>query len=167
MHTPKGGALLGTASRAYGFDLNLSELVRIWKGGSIIRAKLLDTIQKAFEHEVSARSASLPLAPEFAGAVNELNGDWRYTVRAAHALAVPCPAVISSLNYFDSYRSEHLPANLIPGPRDFFGAHTYRRVDRHGYFHTEWEPEAAPKAAEAAPTPNQDLVGENEKVERA
>lgn len=133
----QGMALLRAASENYGFQLHLPELARIWKGGCIIRAELLDTIQQAFERDPNLDN--LFLDPGFAETINGLNDDWRYVARVARSLGVPIPATSASLDYFDSYRSAQLPANLIQGQRDFFGAHTYRRIDKPGTFHTAWE----------------------------
>ncbi|MGN6697471.1 MAG: NADP-dependent phosphogluconate dehydrogenase [Thermomicrobiales bacterium] len=133
----QGMALLRAASDQYGFDLRLSEMARIWKGGCIIRAELLDTIQRAFERDPQLNN--LLLDPGFADTLNSLNGDWRYAAHVARDLGVPIPAMSASLDYFDSYRAAQLPANLIQGQRDFFGAHTYHRTDKPGTFHTQWE----------------------------
>jgi 6-phosphogluconate dehydrogenase len=133
----QGMALLRAASDQYGFDLRLSEMARIWKGGCIIRAELLDTIQRAFERDPQLNN--LLLDPGFADALNGLGAPWRYATHVARELGVPIPAMSASLDYFDSYRAAQLPANLIQGQRDFFGAHTYHRTDRPGTFHTQWE----------------------------
>lgn len=138
----QGFALLRVASDTYGFDLNLAELARIWKGGCIIRAELLDTIQQAFLNDPSDRPLNLMLDPHFAQVINASNEDWRYSVHVARELGLPVPAMSASLDYFDSYRSAQLPANLVQGLRDFFGAHTYHRTDKEGTFHTEWDPAA-------------------------
>jgi 6-phosphogluconate dehydrogenase len=118
----QGMALLKTASEAYGYGLNLSELARIWKGGCIIRAKLLDPIRQAFSDNPDIDNLLLA----------------REAVRLARALGIPCPALSAALDYVDSYRQEFLPANLIQGQRDYFGAHTYKRTDVDGTFHTDW-----------------------------
>jgi len=166
----QGFALMRVASETYGFDLNLSELARIWKGGCIIRAELLDTIQQAFERDPSARPTNLLLDPHFAEAVGGYNDDWRYVVNVARQLGAPVPATSASLDYYDSYRAERLPANLVQGLRDFFGAHTYRRTDRDGSFHTQWEPSARPheevKAVEGEAASG-GLTGEDERADRA
>ena len=113
-------------------------MARIWKGGCIIRAELLDTIQRAFERDPELNN--LLLDPGFADALNSLNVPWRYTTHvAARSVASRFPAMSASLDYFDSYRAAQLPANLIQGQRDFFGAHTYHRTDKPGTFHTQWE----------------------------
>ena len=161
----QGMALLRIASDTYGFDLNLSEMARIWKGGCIIRAKLLDTIQQAFERDPSDRPMNLLLDPHFAREINGLQADWRYAAGAARELGIPVPAMNASLDYFDSYRSERLPANLVQGLRDLFGAHTYRRVDREGYFHTQWETHPEPEVAESVPATTIGATGEDEPVE--
>lgn len=132
----QGFALMRKASEVYGFELNLAELARIWKGGCIIRAQLLNTIQQAFKNDPNL--SNLLLDPDFAEAVSSMNDDWRYVISVARELGIPCPAMSSSLDYYDAYRSERLPANLIQGLRDFFGAHTYKRIDKPGVFHTEW-----------------------------
>jgi len=132
-------ALLRTASHEYGYDLNLSEIARIWKGGCIIRSKLLNPIQHAFGRD--ADLANLLVDSEFSGLINRLQVSLRHVVQKAAELGVPTPATSASLAYFDSYRRANLPVNLIQAQRDFFGAHTYQRVDQPGVFHTEWEPE--------------------------
>ncbi len=163
----QGMALLTVASETYGFELNLAEIARIWKGGCIIRAELLDTIQQAFMRDPSDTPTNLLLDPHFAREVNAANDDWRYVVRVARELGIPCPATSASLDYFDSYRAERLPANLIQGLRDLFGAHTYHRTDREGVFHTEWVPEVSPVAAESVPAASLGATGEDEPAERA
>ena len=162
----QGMGLLRAASAHYGFELNLSELARIWKGGCIIRAELLDTIQGAFARD--AGLDNLLLDPGFAERINGLNDDWRFVVNVARQFGLPCPAMSASLDYFDSYRSERLPANLIQGMRDFFGAHTYHRVDKPGIFHTIWEPEVGPvMEVESVPATSKGATGEDEPAERA
>jgi 6-phosphogluconate dehydrogenase len=161
----QGMALLRAASEHYGFALNLAELARIWKGGCIIRAELLDPIQRAFERDPGL--GNLLLDPGFAAEINALNGDWRRAVGVARGLGLPCPALGASLDYFDSLRAERLPANLIQGLRDFFGAHTYRRTDREGIFHTVWEPEVGLREEAASePAETRGAVGEDEEAER-
>ncbi len=132
----QGMHLLKTASAAYGWNLNLSEIARIWKGGCIIRAKLLNRIQQAFLRDPEL--SNLLLDAEFSQAVNSRQAHWRWVVQTARMMGVPCPGMSASLDYFDSYRQERLPANLIQAQRDYFGAHTYERVDKPGVFHTEW-----------------------------
>ncbi|HID86963.1 MAG TPA: NADP-dependent phosphogluconate dehydrogenase [Anaerolineae bacterium] len=136
----QGFALLRAASEEYDYDLPLGEIARIWRGGCIIRARFLDQIRAAYE-----RTSDLPnllLDPEFAEAVESRQEEWRLVVRAAVELGIPCLAFSASLAYYDAYRSERLPANLIQAQRDYFGAHTYRRIDKEGSFHTAWMQEA-------------------------
>ncbi len=133
----QGMALLRAASEEYQYDLHLDEIARIWRGGCIIRAQFLDKIRAAFE-----RNPDLPnllVDPEFAAAVQSRQEDWRFLVQTAVELGIPCLAMSSSLAYFDAYRSPRLPANLTQAQRDYFGAHTYRRIDKEGVFHTEWQ----------------------------
>jgi len=132
----QGMALLAASSKERGYELNLSEIARIWTGGCIIRAKLLGEIQAAFKENTGL--VNLLLAPELSPRVNERSQALREVVSLARGLGIACPALSASLDYFDSYRSARLPANLIQAQRDFFGAHTYQRVDKDGVFHTEW-----------------------------
>jgi 6-phosphogluconate dehydrogenase len=136
----QGLALLRAASDEYGWGLNLPEIARIWKGGCIIRAKLLDPIRAAFTENPSLDN--LLLAPHIADAVNASIGAAREVLKTAITYGIPAPALSASLNYVDSYRTERLPANLTQGQRDYFGAHTYKRIDREGVFHTIWNEEA-------------------------
>ncbi|MDH7489786.1 MAG: NADP-dependent phosphogluconate dehydrogenase [Anaerolineae bacterium] len=132
----QGMALLRAASREYGYNLRLDELARIWRGGCIIRAKLLGRIREAF-----LRDPDLPnllLDAEFKDAVESRQDSWRRVVQAAVGMGIPCAAMSVSLAYFDAYRSDRLPANLLQAQRDYFGAHTYKRIDKPGTFHTEW-----------------------------
>jgi 6-phosphogluconate dehydrogenase len=127
---------IAAASAEFGWDIDRGAMARIWRGGCIIRARFLNRITEAYE-----RQADLPLllADEyFASAVGNGVAAWRRIVSAAALNGVPTPAFSSSLAYYDGVRAERLPANLIQAQRDFFGAHTYRRTDRDGTFHTEW-----------------------------
>lgn len=132
----QGMSLLKAASEEYGYGLRLGDLARIWRAGCIIRAQLLDKIRVAYERNPAL--ANLLLDPGFRGDVEARQADWRYVVQTAVGLGIPCLAMSASLAYFDAYRSARLPANLTQAQRDYFGAHTYRRVDREGSFHTEW-----------------------------
>jgi 6-phosphogluconate dehydrogenase len=132
----QGFALLAAASLERRYELNLAEIARIWKGGCIIRAKLLNEIQAAYTREPNR--SNLLLDTEFRRAINERQAGWRHALQVARRFGVPCPATSASLDYYDSYRTARLPANLIQAQRDYFGAHTYERVDRPGVFHTEW-----------------------------
>jgi 6-phosphogluconate dehydrogenase len=136
----QGMALLRAASDEYGYGLNLAEIARIWKAGCIIRAALLDTIMQAFGE--NADLDNLLLSPEIAATINETATVGRKVVSLAREHGIPCPALSASLDYVDSYRTVSLPANLTQAQRDFFGAHTYNRIDKPGVFHTEWSAKA-------------------------
>ncbi|MBC7258263.1 MAG: NADP-dependent phosphogluconate dehydrogenase [Chloroflexi bacterium] len=132
----QGMALLRAASREYGYNLRLAELARIWRGGCIIRAKLLGRIREAFTRDPDL--PNLLLDAEFKDAVESRQESWRRVIQTAVEMGIPCAAMSVSLAYFDAYRSERLPANLLQAQRDYFGAHTYKRIDKPGIFHTEW-----------------------------
>jgi len=132
----QGFHLMRTASEEYQYDLPFVEIARIWKGGCIIRAQLLDPIQEAFERNIKLQN--LIVDPNFHEILCRLESDWRGVTRTAHEIAIPVPALDASLNYFDGYRSGRLPANFVQALRDYFGAHGYERVDKEGQFHTEW-----------------------------
>ena len=134
----QGMALLSKASDEFGFNLNLPEIARIWKGGCIIQAGFLDKIKKAFNENPGL--PNLLLAPEFKQSIVDRQASWREVLTTANQLGIAVPAFSSSLDYFDSYRRASLPQNLTQAQRDYFGAHTYERVDRpRGEFsHTEW-----------------------------
>ena len=132
----QGFALLRKASETYEYHMNFGEIARIWRGGCIIRARFLDDIRAAFAHEPNL--PNLLLAPFFREALNERHHALRRVVQVAAETGIPAPAMSASLAYYDAYRTERLPANLIQAQRDYFGAHTYRRIDMEGTFHTEW-----------------------------
>jgi 6-phosphogluconate dehydrogenase len=134
----QGMALLGAASTAYNYDLNLSETARIWKGGCIIRAGFLNKIKDAFKTD--PKLPNLLLATEFRQTILDRQTAWREVIAQAAKLGIPVPAFSASLDYFDSYRRASLPQNLTQAQRDYFGAHTYKRVDKpeSEAFHTEW-----------------------------
>jgi len=132
----QGMALLRAASEEYDYKLNLAEIARIWKGGCIIRSKLLDPIKEAFQRR--RKLENLMLNRFFARELKRRQANWRRVVQAAVKSGVPVPGFSASLAYFDSYRSERLPANMIQGLRDYFGAHTFERVDKEGTFHVNW-----------------------------
>jgi 6-phosphogluconate dehydrogenase len=132
----QGMALLGAASTAYGYGLRLETVARIWSGGCIIRADLLDRIRAALAQ--SSVPANLLMDPDLGGEVSRRRDDLRTTVCEAAEMGIPAPALMASLGYFDSFRSDWLPANLIQAQRDYFGAHTYERIDGKGVFHTDW-----------------------------
>jgi 6-phosphogluconate dehydrogenase len=129
--------MLRKASQEYQYDLNLGEIAKIWRAGCIIRAELLNDITAAYNR--NADLENLLLDEAFRVAVESRQEAMRYVVTTAIQAGVPVLATSASLAYFDAYRSATLPANLIQAQRDFFGAHTYRRVDREGVFHTQWE----------------------------
>lgn len=133
----QGMALLKKASSEYGYGLNLPEIARIWRAGCIIRARLLDDIMHAYR-----RNPTLPnllMDDEFKQAIQSRQDAWRFAVKTAIELGIPVPAMSASLAYFDAYRSERLPANLIQAQRDYFGAHTFERIDQPGVFHANWK----------------------------
>ena len=132
----QGMAMLRIASKEYGYDINPGTVAKIWRAGCIIRASLLGDIRRAFDRNPSL--VNLLLDDAFRDAIAECQDGWRHAVQAGIGLGIPVPAMGSSLAYYDSYRSARLPANLTQAQRDFFGAHTYRRVDRDGVFHTDW-----------------------------
>ncbi len=127
---------IGAGSDEYDWNINRGAMATIWRGGCIIRARFLDRIRTAYDENASL--PSLMVAPYFAAAVRDGVDSWRRVVAQAAAAGIPTPAFSSSLAYFDGLRQERLPAALIQGLRDYFGAHTYRRVDRDGVFHTDW-----------------------------
>ncbi|HEY4992471.1 MAG TPA: NADP-dependent phosphogluconate dehydrogenase, partial [Nakamurella sp.] len=123
----------------YGWSINVGAVARIWRGGCIIRAKFLNRITDAYgDAAVGATPASLLLAPYFTDAITHAQDSWRRVVAGAAQSGIPTPGFAAALSYYDGLRSERLPAALIQGQRDFFGAHTYQRVDQAGVFHTLW-----------------------------
>ena len=132
----QGFSLMKGAAREYNWHLDLGKISMLWRGGCIIRAKFLHKINEAFQREPNL--SNLLLDPYFKEVVEEAQDKWRKVVIAATDLGIPVPGFSSALTYFDSYRTARLPANLIQAQRDYFGAHTYRRVDKEGIFHTEW-----------------------------
>jgi 6-phosphogluconate dehydrogenase len=132
----QGMALLQAASTTYNWNLNLSEIARVWMAGCIIRAELLDPIRAAFKDDPEL--VNLLLAPHITKDINESSPSARIAIETAVRNGIPVPAYTASLNYVDTYRTDKLPANLIQGLRDDFGAHTYRRLDTPGIFHTIW-----------------------------
>ena len=145
---------IAAASEEYGWNIDRGAMARIWRGGCIIRARFLNRITEAYE-----RNPALPLLiadDYFADAVGNSLAAWRRIVAGAAQNGIPTPAFSSSLAYYDGIRAERLPAALIQGQRDFFGAHTYRRTDGAGTFHTEWSgdrSETALKSHEAQVLP--------------
>ena len=135
----QGMSLIRKGSDEFKWNINLGELSRIWKGGCIIRAQFLDKIKQAYQRRPDL--PNLLLDPDFKEWVLEAQARWRQAVSTAQSAGIPVPALSASLAYFDAYRSASLPTNLTQAQRDFFGSHTYQRVDRPeaGFVHTEWE----------------------------
>jgi len=132
----QGMALIQEASKEFQYKVDLTEVARIWKGGCIIRSKLLDPIKKAFQENPDLDN--LLLDANFSGMANANQADLRKVVQLAAETGVPATCLGVTLAYIDSYRSEFLPANLLQALRDNFGAHTYKRLDREGVFHADW-----------------------------
>jgi 6-phosphogluconate dehydrogenase len=132
----QGLALLKRASEAYKYSLNLEMVARIWRGGCIIRAAVLKEIREAFKARPDL--PNLLLDPRLSREVFKRQGDLRWVACTAGELGVPAAGFMVSLAYFDAYRSARLPDNLIQAQRDYFGAHTYERLDLPGIFHTQW-----------------------------
>jgi len=136
----QGFAQLRAASEEYGWQLEFGAIAKIFRAGCIIRARFLQKITDAY---VTAPALpNLLLDPYFQKVVTDYQAALRDVVSAAVQAGVPVPAFASAIAYFDSYRSERLPANLIQAQRDFFGAHTFERTDRPGSFHADWSDEA-------------------------
>lgn len=131
----QGFDILLRGADEYDWDLDLSSIASLWRGGCIIRADLLDVIRRAYRE---TRPANLLFAPEFAEAIAKAAPAWRRVVAAAVQAGVPVPAFSASLSYYDALRRDRLPAALTQGLRDLFGAHTYQREDADGTFHTLW-----------------------------
>jgi 6-phosphogluconate dehydrogenase len=132
----QGMALIAAGSAEYGWKVNLAEMARIWKGGCIIRARLLDPVRAAFS--ANPTLANLLVDRTIAADMQRAAPGWRRVVSAAAAAGIPVPALSASLAYFDSYRTPRLPQNLTQAQRDAFGAHKYERVERPGFVHFEW-----------------------------
>jgi 6-phosphogluconate dehydrogenase len=143
----QGFALMGAAGKAQRWNLRLGEIAMIFRGGCIIRARFLQKIFEAYQRRPDL--PNLLLDEYFAGAVNAAQHNWRAVVARAAVQGVPVPAFSSALAYFDSYRSARLPANLLQAQRDYFGAHTYERVDRPRgqFFHLDWTDPRRPEQA--------------------
>jgi len=132
----QGFTLFRAASQQFNWNLNYGDIATIWRGGCIIRAKFLNRIKEAFDRDPQLEN--LMLDPFFRDILDKSQTGWRSAVSLAIQAGVAVPAFSASLAYFDSYRQERLPANLLQAQRDYFGAHTYERVDKPGTFHTEW-----------------------------
>ncbi len=133
----QGIALMQAASAEYDYDLNMDAIARIWRGGCIIRAGLLEDIRKTYSAQPDL--PNMMLAEPFRTQIQERQAAWRSVIQTAVGLGIPVPALASSLAYFDAYRTGRLPANMTQAQRDYFGSHTYRRVDQDGVYHKEWE----------------------------
>jgi 6-phosphogluconate dehydrogenase len=141
----QGWNMIAAGSQEYNWDIDLGKMAVIWRGGCIIRAKFLDRIRAAY-----AGNPQLPTLladPDFAKEVTEAQDGWREVVRTAVDNGIPAPGFSSALAYYDALRAQRLPAALVQGLRDFFGAHTYRRVDAEGSFHTLWAEDGRPEVS--------------------
>lgn len=132
----QGFGLMQQASDEYGWDLNFGGIAMIWRGGCIIRAHFLQHIKDAYDKNPNLKN--LLVDPYFMDSIHKNQDSWRDVVATASRTGIPIPAFSSALSYFDSYRRDRLGANLLQAQRDYFGAHTYERVDKEGSFHTEW-----------------------------
>jgi 6-phosphogluconate dehydrogenase len=132
----QGWNMIDVGSRDYGWDINLGRMAVIWRGGCIIRAAFLDRIRAAYQ--ANPALPTLLADEEFGKDLAAAQGPWRDVIATAVRLGIPVPGFSAALSYYDALRAERLPAALIQGLRDFFGAHTYRRTDRDGTFHTLW-----------------------------
>ena len=143
----QGYSLMRAAAKTYGWNLNYGGIALMWRGGCIIRSVFLGKIKEAFDKDPSL--SNLLLDPYFKSAIEKHVPAWRRVAAEALAKGVPAPAMCSALSYFDGYTSEFLPANLLQAQRDYFGAHTYERLDqpRGQFFHTNWTGEGGDTAA--------------------
>jgi 6-phosphogluconate dehydrogenase len=132
----QGMGIIKAASDKHDWNVDLSLCAKMWRGGCIIRAKLLAKIQNALSKD--NKLANLMVDPTFASELNARHMAWRRVVTLGIAHGIATPALASSLSYYDQYRRESLPANLVQAQRDFFGGHTYERIDKEGTFHTAW-----------------------------
>jgi 6-phosphogluconate dehydrogenase len=134
----QGFMLMRAAAQQYSWNLNYGGVALMWRGGCIIRSRFLGDIKKAFDK--NPKLTNLMLDPFFKKAINGAQRAWRNVVAIAAKKGIPIPAFSTALAFYDAYRSERLPANLLQAQRDYFGAHTYERVDqpRGEFFHTNW-----------------------------
>ncbi|MEY9875064.1 6-phosphogluconate dehydrogenase [Streptacidiphilus sp. MAP12-33] len=139
----QGWTMIRDGAAEYGWDIDLGAVARIWRGGCIIRAAFLDRIRAA--HAADPELVSLLAEPGFAAEITEAQSSWRQVVATAALRGVPAPAFSAALAFYDTLRAARLPAALIQGQRDFFGAHTYQRTDRPGTFHTHWADPGRPE----------------------
>ena len=132
----QGFVQLEAAAAEFKWDLNYGNISLLWRGGCIIRARFLEDIKRAFDKNPTLEN--LLLDDFFASAIRKAEPSWRHVVSQAVELGLPVPAFAAALTYFDGYRRDCLPANLLQAQRDYFGAHTYQRIDKEGTFHTDW-----------------------------
>jgi 6-phosphogluconate dehydrogenase len=134
----QGYALMSAAAAEYGWDLNYGGIALMWRGGCIIRSVFLGKIKDAFDKNPGLKN--LMLDPFFKNKLEDAQASWRRVIAATVSNGIPVPALTTALAYFDGYRTERLPANLLQAQRDYFGAHMYERVDkpRGEFFHTNW-----------------------------
>lgn len=132
----QGYVQMQAAAKEHDWPLDYGNIALLWRGGCIIRARFLERIKEAFDADKQLEN--LLLAPYFTKAVEQGQAAWRHVVTTAFALGIPVPAFSTALTYYDGYRAPRLPANLLQAQRDYFGAHTYERIDKSGTFHTEW-----------------------------
>jgi 6-phosphogluconate dehydrogenase len=148
----QGLEMIRKASESYDWGVDIATVARIWRGGCIIRARLLAQISDEY---AGSQLATLLVAPSIASGLGERQGAWRRVVGAATTAGVPVPGFSSALAYYDTVRAERLPAALVQGLRDNFGAHTYQRTDRDGTFHTLWSGDRTEIDADAHPKPRE------------
>ena len=132
----QGFVQLQAAAAEHDWPLDYGNVAMLWRGGCIIRARFLERIKEAFD--VDPKLENLLLAPYFTKAIEQAQAAWRHVVMTAYELGIATPAFSTALTYFDGYRTVRLPANLLQAQRDYFGAHTYERVDKPGVFHSDW-----------------------------
>jgi 6-phosphogluconate dehydrogenase len=132
----QGFVQMEAAAKEHDWPLKYGEIALLWRGGCIIRARFLDRIKEAFD--ANPKLENLLLADYFTAAVAKAQPDWRHVVGTAIDMGIPTPAFSTAIAYYDGYRAERLPANLLQAQRDYFGAHTYERSDKPGVFHSDW-----------------------------
>ena len=132
----QGFVQLAAAAKENEWQLDYRSIAMLWRGGCIIRAQFLERIAEAYDAEPNLEN--LMLAPYFQKALADSQSSWRHVIASAATIGVPVPGFMAALAYYDGYRHERLPANLLQAQRDYFGAHTYERTDKPGTFHTEW-----------------------------
>ncbi len=132
----QGFVQLAAAAKEHDWPLDYGSIAMLWRGGCIIRARFLERIKEAFDAD--RKLENLLLAPYFTAALEAAQNAWRHVIVTAVEMGLPTPAFTTALSYFDGIRRPRLPANLLQAQRDYFGAHTYQRVDKPGTFHTDW-----------------------------